>query len=71
MAKTGGDAGAQLLLAEAEVRLKAARARRTVDPRYRASAPQIAGVDSLFAGLVRAARRLVAAVTRPRRICVE
>ena len=71
MAKVGGDAGAQLLLAEAEARLKAARAQRTVDPGDGASAPRIAGVGSLFAGLVRAARRLVAAITRPRRICVE
>ena len=71
MAKTWGDTGAQLLLAEAEARLKAARAQRMVDPGDRTSAPRIAGVGGLFAGLVRAARRLMAAVTRPRRICVE
>jgi hypothetical protein len=67
-----GDAGADLLLAEAQARLEAARAGESIHP-IDESVPRrrLAGVGRATVELARLTRRLLGATSHARGICVE
>jgi len=67
------DAGAQLLLAEAEVRLEAARSEGVtyLNDRLALLRPCSRGLDLLGIGLARLTRRLLSRSSDAGRICVE
>jgi len=68
-----GDAGAQLLLAEAQSRLEAARAERMTHPDGQRPflLPGPSGSGRPVLGLARLSRRLLGATSSARGICVE
>ena len=68
-----GDAGAQLLLAEAAVRLEAARSEGAalLGDRIAPIRAGLSGLDRGGIGLVRLTRRLLGGSSDARRICVE
>ena len=67
-----GDAGAQLLLAEAQARLEAARAGQSIHPPDRpALRRRRAGVSWAIAKVARLTRRLLGETSHAGGICVE
>jgi hypothetical protein len=68
-----GDAGAQLLLAEAQSRLETARAERMTHPGGQLSflRPRPLGSGRPVLGVARLTRRLLGATSTARGICVE
>jgi len=68
-----GDAGARLLLAEAEARLEAARSEGVarLSDQTALIRPGLSRIDRGGIGLVRLTRRLLSGSSNARRICVE